>query len=219
MKRNFDVVLFDFDGTIADTSDGIFKSLKFAFKECGYPEPDESKLVKMIGPSLYDGFREVFGIQKEDATKLIAKYRERYNIIGIFECSLYDGIEEHLKTLKASGVKLSAASSKPLPFVERILDYFDLHKYFDYVSCTSFDAAEMTKADVINNGLEALNVSDKSRAVMVGDRLYDIEGAKEAGIPCIAVLYGFGNMEEFLEYKADYIVNDVNDIEKVILGE
>lgn len=219
MTRRFDYALFDFDGTIADTSIGIFRSLKYAFEQCGYDEPDDKDLVKMIGPPLTEGFENVFGFHGDEVMTMIEKYRERYRAKGLYECEVYDGIEMLFSSLKKNGVTLAAASSKPLPFVEELLKKQGLYDYFSFVSCPSFDNVHMTKTDVVNNALEALKVTDKSKAVMVGDRFYDIVGAKEAGIPVIAVLYGFGNEKEFQEYKAEYIAKDAKQIEKIILGE
>jgi len=219
MFKKFDFAFFDFDGTIADTKEGIFNCLKYAFTKVGLPIPPESELYKMIGPPLSEGFEDVFGFKGDEVDLMIEKYRERYRAGGMFECTPYEGIENTLKTLKENGISLSVASSKPLPFTTKLLDKFGLTGYFDFLSCPPMDAAHMTKTDIVNQALSLNGVADKCRAVMIGDRFYDIVGAKEAGIDVIAVLYGFGDENEFKKYGADYIAETPSDIKKIILGE
>lgn len=219
MSNRFDYAFFDFDGTIADTKEGIFNCLKYAFEKVGLPIPPDSELYKMIGPPLSEGFHDVFGFEGEEIDLMIEKYRERYRAGGMFECTPYDGIEDTLINLKYSGVSLSVASSKPLPFATKLLEKFDLIKYFDFISCPPMDKVHMNKTDIVNQALEMNNVTDKSKAVMIGDRFYDIVGAKQAGVPVIAVLYGFGDETEFRKYGADFIAQTPDDITKIVLGE
>ncbi|MBO4338923.1 MAG: HAD hydrolase-like protein [Clostridia bacterium] len=219
MSNKFDFAFFDFDGTIADTKEGIFNCLKYAFNKVGLPVPPDSELYKMIGPPLSEGFHDVFGFEGEDVDLMIEKYRERYRAGGMFECTPYEGIEDTLRQLKSNGVSLSVASSKPLPFTTKLLEKFGLKGYFDYLSCPPVDAVHMSKTDIVNQALEMNGITDKSRAVMVGDRFYDIVGAKEAGIPVIAVLYGFGDEDEFKRYGADFIAETPESIVRIISGE
>ena len=219
MNRNFDFAFFDFDGTIADTKEGIFNCLKYAFEKVSLPVPPESELYKMIGPPLSEGFHDVFGFEGSDVDLMIEKYRERYRAGGMYECTPYDGIEDALIRLKSNGVSLSVASSKPLPFATKLLEKFGFLKYFDYISCPPMDKVHMDKTDIVNQALSMNCITDKSRAVMVGDRFYDIVGAREAGIPVIAVLYGFGDEAEFKEYGADFTAEKPCSIVDIILGE
>ena len=217
---NYDIVLFDFDGTMIDTSDGIFKSIIYALNADGQPVPTEDTLRKFIGPPIYDSFKNIFGYTDEDKIEwMIKKYRERYSVLGLFEARYYDGIEELLIKLKENGIKVATASSKPKKFIERILNETGFAKYIDYIGGTVFDEKGSGKTGILLNALENLNCTDKSRAIMVGDRKFDIEGAKGAGIETIAVLYGFGSRKEFEEYEAEYIVEDTKGIEKIIFGE
>lgn len=217
---NYDIALFDFDGTLIDTSEGIFKSITYALNQDGQPVPSVDVLRKFIGPPIYDSFKNIFGYTDEDKIQwMIKKYRERYSVLGLFEAKYYDGIEELLITLRENGVKIATASSKPKRFIERILNETGFAKYIDYIGGTAFDEKGSGKTEIILNALESLNCTDKSRAIMVGDRKFDIEGAKGAGIETIAVLYGFGSREEFQKYEAEYIVENTKEIEKLILGE
>lgn len=216
---NYDIVLFDFDGTLVDTSEGIFKSLIYALESDGVPEPPESVLRKFIGPPIYDSFKNLFGYDEDKIQYMINKYRERYKVKGIYELEIYDGIVDLLKKLKENNIKVATASSKPRVFIERILEKFELAEYIDYIGGTDFDEKNNGKAAILLNSLEQLGCKDKSKAIMVGDRKFDIDGAKGAGIECIAVRYGFGNDEEFIRHGAEYIVDDAKGIEKIIFGE
>ncbi|MBQ5994933.1 MAG: HAD hydrolase-like protein [Clostridia bacterium] len=217
--RNYDIVLFDFDGTMVDSSEGIFKSLIYALESAGRERPSDETLRKFIGPPLYDSFKNLFGFEDGEIQKMIDKYRERYREKGLEEVEVYEGIPELFKTLKENGVKTATASSKPTQFIERILKSTGLYEYVDYVGGTAFDEKGSGKTAILENSLKMLGCTDRSRAIMVGDRKYDIDGAKGAGLKTIAVLYGFGSEEEFREHKAEYIVKSTKEIEKIILGD
>ncbi|MBE6827019.1 MAG: HAD family hydrolase [Ruminococcaceae bacterium] len=216
---NFDYVLFDFDGTMVDSSEGIFKSLIYALESAGCEKPSDETLRKFIGPPIYDSFRDLFGFDEEMIGYMIKKYRERYRAKGLEEVSVYAGIPELFRTLKENGIKTATASSKPTEFIEKILKDKGLYDCVDYIGGTAFDEKDSGKTAILNRSLEALGCTDRSRAVMVGDRKYDIDGAKGAGIKTVAVLYGFGSEEEFRRHNAEYIVNDTKEIEKIILGD
>lgn len=211
-------VLFDFDGTLADSSEGIFKSLIYAFQCDGKPAPDGATLRKFIGPPIYDSFKTLFGYRDDKIDWMIEKYRERYREIGYLETKIYDGIPALLKALRENGFKIATASSKPTVFIEQILQEHGLYEYFDYVGGTQFDNISSDKSVILKNAMASLGVTAQE-TVMVGDRLFDIRGAKGAGVPCIAVLYGFGSRAEFEEYGAEYIVETPAEIETLLLGE
>ena len=217
MALHCKAVLFDFDGTLVDSSEGIYKSLIYAFKADGKSIPDEATLRKFIGPPIYDSFKNLFGYKDEKIDWMIAKYRERYRAIGYREVEVYDGIPALLERLHQSGIKIATASSKPTVFIEKILEERNLLTYFDYLGGTDFDNISSDKTKIIENAMRALGVSP-AETLMVGDRLFDIRGAKGASVPCIAVLYGFGSREEFLEYGADYSVSTPTEIENLIFG-
>lgn len=221
MKACFDAVLFDFDGTLVDSSQGIFNSLIYAFKADGREAPPEKELRKFIGPPIYDSFKKYYGFSDGKIEWMIKKYRERYSAEGCSELRVYDGIERLLKRLKDNGVKVATASSKPVKFIERILEENNLRQYIDYVGGTHYDqiALGSGKTGIILNAMERLGVTDKSRVIMVGDRKFDIDGAKGAGIKTIAVLYGFGSKEEFERHGAEYTAESAEDTEKIIFGE
>lgn len=139
-------------------------------------------------------------------------YREYYSDKGIFQNSVYDGLEDVLKELKRRGKKLAVATSKPEPFARRIIEHFDLAQYFDYVAGMELNGGRGTKEDVIRYALDACKVTDKDKVLMVGDREHDVLGAKGAGIDCLGILYGFGTSEELESAGADYIEETVEGI-------
>lgn len=208
-------ILFDFDGTLTDSSEGIFKSLTYAFESYGHGTPSADLLKKFIGPPLYHSFTVYCGFDDKHAWEMTDKYRERYRKIGYLESRLYDGIPEMLKALKDQGYVLATASSKPLHFIDRICENLDIKKYFDFLGGTEFDNTSESKATVIENAMKNLGAS-LDDTLMVGDTKFDIDGAHQVGIPCLAVTYGFGTMEDFIEYKAEYIVDTAEEIIDIV---
>lgn len=214
---NFDSVIFDFDGTIADTGEGVFEGIRYAIRMEGLEQPDDIQIRKFIGPPLIDSFQKLYpGIEDDCVTRLLIHYRAKYSVDGIYKFSLYDGMAELLQTLKDNSVKTGIASSKPEMFISHILKTCDLEKYFDAAAGTSNDESINTKEAIVRDARHRLG--DDEKVLMVGDRKFDIIGAHDAGVPCAAVLFGYGNREEFEEYKADYIAKDCNDLKKIILG-
>lgn len=210
--KEYHTYFFDLDGTITDSSAGITNSVMYALKKFGIEEGDRTKLYKFIGPPLIVSFRDYYGFSEEDVLRAIQYYREYYQDKGIFENRVYDGFEEMLKELKSAGKRLAVATSKPEPYARRIIEHFGLSPYFDYVAGMELDGGRGTKAEVIQYALKALGIEDKSGVLMVGDREHDVIGAKEAGIDCLGVLYGFGSREELERAGADYIAETVGEI-------
>lgn len=218
MCKNFNAVIFDFDGTVADTGKGIFGSIRYALNACSLPQLDEKSLRTFIGPPLHDSFKRECGADDEMCVKLVAKYRENYAVKGIFEFELYPGMEELLKKLKAEGIVTGIASSKPEDFINIILNNTRLNKYFDFNSGSDPRYVESDKTEIVKKCIRKMKLPENSKILMVGDRFYDIVGAHNAGIECAAVLFGYGNPEEFKKYKVEYIVKDVNELKNIIFG-
>lgn len=214
----FKYILFDFDGTLVDSSEGIFKSLTYAFEEMGHGTPSLELLRKFIGPPLHYSFTNFCGFSTEHAYEMTDKYRERYKVKGYLENRVYDGIPEMLEKLKNEGYILGTASSKPIKFIDDICTQRYIKKYFSFIGGTQFDNIKESKTVVIENAMASLG-GNTDNTLMVGDRLFDIQGAHEAGIPCCAVLFGFGDRPEFEEYKADYIIEKPSDIFDILKEE
>lgn len=208
----YKVVLFDLDGTLVDPVVGITNSIIHAFKKYNMEVKDRSELLKFIGPPLADSFQEFYGFSKEKAWEAMGFYREYYSVKGVFENTLYDGIEEMLKTLKEHGYVIGLATSKPEPFARLIIESFKLTKYFDYIAGASFDDSRHQKEQVVEYALQTLNVTNPSEALMVGDRKFDVIGARINNMDCVGVLYGYGSEEELQEANAKYIVKTPQDI-------
>lgn len=215
---HYENILFDLDGTLTDPALGITNSVMHALKKYGIEVNDRSVLFKFIGPPLTDSFEKYYGFSKTQAKFAVEYYREYYKDAGIFENKVYDGIHELLAVLKSKGKTLILATSKPDVFAKRILEHFELNRYFSFISGSCLDGTRVKKDEVIQYALSSCNITDKSSAVMVGDREHDVIGAKKCGIPCIGVLYGYGSKEELNEAGADFLAASVEDIEKIILN-
>ena len=204
-------VFFDLDGTLTDSGPGIINSAIYALGKFGITITDRKQLFPFIGPPLADSFRDLFGIPEDQIPLAIKYYREDYNVKGIYENEPYEGIREVLEELHSKGIKLVIATSKPDYLAQIVLDHFDLSKYFTYVSGAVKDV-RISKTEVIHHALEANNIKNLDEVIMVGDRMFDIMGAKENNIDSIGVLYGYGNIEELKEAGATYIVSKPEDI-------
>ena len=213
----FEYILFDLDGTLTDPKEGITKSVQYALASVDIDEPDLDKLEPFIGPPLHESFMEFYGFDRDMAMKLAEKYRERFNVTGIFENKIYPGIADMLKVLKEAGCKISIASSKPTVLVERILDHFDIRKYFDSVVGSNLDGTRTKKEEVVEEALRQL-ACVKEKTAMVGDRKFDIEGARAFGLIGVGVSFGYAQGNELEEAGADYIVDSVEELQKLLLS-
>ncbi len=212
----YETILFDLDGTLTDPGEGITNSVAYALRKYGIEVTERKELYKFIGPPLKDSFMKYYGFSEDEAIKAIEYYREYFRDTGIFENKVYEGVEDMLCTLKEADRKIVLATSKPEEFALRILEHFNLKKYFDVVAGASMDSSRSKKGDVIAYALSMCAIPDKKTAVMVGDREHDIIGARENGLDSIGVLYGYGSEEELKECGADYIVSQPKDILKLI---
>ena len=212
------VVIFDFDGTVADTGRGVKNSIKYALNEFEIPVGDEKALDYFIGPPLYEGFEHVYGVDSEMAGRLVDTYRKYYAEKGIYELDPYDGITELMAELSEKGYTVAVASSKPKEYLTRAMDFIGAGKYCKYIIGPRLDNHNADKSVLIGNVLKTLGISkaDYSDVVMIGDRFYDMEGAKKVGISSIAVTYGYGSREELEKAGADRIVNSAEELRAVL---
>lgn len=210
-------VLFDLDGTLTDSAPGIINSVIYALKKYGIEVDDRKSLYKFVGPPLADSFENYYGFSKEKIEKTIEYYHEYYRDKGMFENLVYNGLENLLKTLKDNNMTLIVATSKPQVFAQKILEHFNIAKYFTCIAGSNLDGTRSKKGEVIRYALESCGIIDLSEVIMIGDRKYDIIGAKQAGVTSIGVLYGYGNRNELEEAGADFIADTVEDIGKLLL--
>ena len=206
---NYKYILFDLDGTLTDPKLGITKSVAYALKSYGIQVDDLDSLQKFIGPPLQESFVKYYGFSEEQGAEAVEKYREYFKPYGIYENKVYDGVENMLAELVKCGKKVILATSKPTVFANVILEYFHLDKYFTCAVGSELDGSRVKKGEVITEALRQAGVTDKSLAVMIGDREHDILGAKENGIDSIGVLYGYGDRAEHEAAGAGMIVESV----------
>jgi len=214
---SYNNILFDLDGTLTDPALGITNSVIYALKYFGIEVEDRTSLYKFIGPPLLDSFHDFYGFDAEKSKLAMKKYREYFAPKGLFENTVYDGIVPMLESLKASGKRLYVATSKPEIYAVQILEHFDLLKYFEFCGGSDIEETRVRKADVINYVLDRNDLSGvKKECVMVGDRKHDVLGAKEIGLDCIGVLYGYGSRDELCAAGATYVVESVADCQILI---
>lgn len=210
MKCNYKIVLFDLDGTLCESGEGILNSAKYAIREMGFPFPPPEVMRKFIGPPMGQSMRNFCGMSQEQAEKAVALYRQRYNRIGWRENRLYPGIEALLKDLKASGAKLSTASSKPKPILEHIVQAYDIRTYFDALVAAGPDGFHSSKPEMIAQAIRECGGAEKREVVMIGDTHFDARGAVEAGVDFLAAAYGYGTKEELAEAGAVHFADSVD---------
>ena len=215
----YQTILFDLDGTLTDSQEGITKSVQYALAHFGIQVEDLSSLRKFIGPPLTESFKAFYGMDDEAAHVGLLKYRERFLDVGWAENAVYPGVETMLAQLHRAGKHLLLATSKPELQAKRIMDHFGLSRYFDHICGPGPNAPDgYSKADVIRDALGRSGITDYADVVMVGDRHHDVEGAHAVGLPCIGVLYGYGEREELTACGADRIVEDIEALRAVLLG-
>ncbi len=212
----FDHVLFDLDGTLTDPKEGITKSAAHALRYFGIDAAPET-LTSFIGPPLSETFGERYGLNDEQITVAVQKFREYFEPRGWLENVPYPGIEKTLERLQNAGLRLILATSKPEKFAKRIMERFDLAKYFTLLCGAPMDEKKAGKAAVVERALREAVITDISRAVMVGDRRHDVEGAGANGLPTVGVLWGYGTRDELETAGAKYIVRDLAELETILL--
>ena len=190
MKKS---ILFDLDGTLTDSGEGIINCAKMTLERFGLPIPSPDELRTFVGPPLGDSFMK-YGVPADRVEEAIAVFRSRYLPIGKFENHPYPGIRELLETLKAQGHKLYVATSKPEVTAVEVLEHFNLASFFDRICGAIFDQSRVSKSDVIAFLLEQIGAD--THAVMVGDTAFDVTGAAAHGIPTIGVSWGYGKVAD-----------------------
>lgn len=211
----YDYILFDLDGTLTDSGPGIMNGFEYALGKMGIEVPDRSSLRKFVGPPLGDSFEKTLGFSPEDAAKGIAFYREYYADKGVYENDVYPGVFELLDKLKASGKKMIVATTKAELMANVVMDHFGLRKYFDLMVASN-NTDRKNKIDVLKYAIENGGV-DTAKAVMIGDRFYDVTGASHFGIDSVGVLYGYGSRQELEDAGATYIAETVENLSEILL--
>ena len=212
----YQYLLFDLDGTITDPKVGITTCVQYALEHFGIHEPDNDKLEPFIGPPLQDSFEQFYA---ETAKQAVAKYRERFQTVGLYENEIYDGMADLLKTLKEGGCRLAVASSKPTVFVKKILEHFDVAQYFDVVVGSELDGSRTKKEEVVQEALRQLDPKGQASSgqmVMIGDRCFDVQGAKAHHLDSIGVAYGYAAEGELQQAGATFVVDTVQQLKELL---
>ena len=210
-------ILFDLDGTLTDSGEGITNSVRYALQEMNHPVPPQKVLNRFVGPPLNEMFAAACGLSGDAITEAITHFRIFYERTGFFQNEVYPGIPALLEKLKAAGKTLYVATTKPLPLAENVLRRFELAHHFSLLAGSTMEHAGRQKADVVAEVLQRAHIRPAT-AVMVGDRLYDVQGAHACGLPCVGVLFGYGDEEELTTAGADCLATDVQALGDILLA-
>mgnify|MGYP004641164565 CR=1 FL=1 len=213
--KNIEYVLFDLDGTVSDSSEGIMKSADMALKSQNIVVPFDT-LTKFIGPALRVSF-SWYTDSVEIRDKMLAVYRERYSEKGWCENKIYNGMPELLRDLQAKGKHVVLASAKPEYFCRKIIKYFGVEQYFDFIGGSDMDGKRDDKTVLLSYVLDNVGNPSPDKVIMIGDRKYDVECAHNHGIKCIGVKYGFSDGDELSSAGADFIADTVDDLKNMLL--
>ena len=213
--KKYKNLLFDLDGTLTDSGEGIINSVKNALNYFKIEVNNKEELKRFIGPPLGESFCNFYNLSEEESKIAIEKYREYFKEKGIFENKVYDGIDKLLEKLYGNDKKIFLATSKPEHFARQILKHFDLEKYFTYVKGATMDLSISKKPQIVELTIKECNLN-LEETIMIGDRKEDIIGAKENGIDSVGALYGYGDYEELSKEGATYIIKDVKELSELL---
>ena len=218
----YDIIAFDLDGTLSDPAHGLIDGFIYAFKKLGIEYGERESLRRFIGPPLAEEWSRAFGFTMERAEYAVELFREYYNVYGWWDNTVYDGIAQLLATLKAAGKTIVLSTSKPQDTAEDILKLHKLYGYFDFISGHDYAARLREKKwEVLEYALENLGIDHgegaRAKCVLVGDRMYDAEGAAKCGIDSIGVLWGHGSAQELATAGFTHVVEDTHALEKLLL--
>lgn len=209
----YKAILFDLDGTLTQSGEGITKSVQYALEKLGMEAPDLKELEVFVGPPLLEQFMKYPNLDRETGELAVRYYRERYSTRGLFENQPYPGIPEMLGKLQKKGYRLAVASSKPEKYVKQILEHFHMDAYFEQVVGSEMNGGRTDKVQVIEEALRRMGLENRRESViMVGDREHDVLGARQAGLSCVAVSYGYGTVEELREAAPLQIVKSADEL-------
>ena len=215
--KKYTTVLFDLDGTLVDSGIGVTSSVEYALNKLGITPPPRQELFKFIGPPLVQSFSEFYGFDEEKTTIAIKYFREYYGKTGVLECTMYDGVLELMISLKNKGDHIGIASSKAENYAVQVVDNKGILPYLAFVAAASVDeTTRYTKEAVLEYALTLCTEKDRGKILMVGDRHFDINGAKRFGLDSVGVTFGYGSLEELAEAGATYIVDNMKEIDKLL---
>jgi len=216
--KHYDYILFDLDGTLIESAKGVELSIAHTMEALCLPCPDLSDYTLYIGPPLVDTFRGMCAVPEPLVKDAMQIYRDYYDIVGMANTHVYDGIFPMLSALRESGCKLAVCTSKNEPVAEKVVEKQGLLPYFDAVCGSAVDGRRKAKADLIPYAAEILDCTDKSRAVMIGDTFFDAKGAYLCGVDFFGVTYGYGTKEAMEAYGAKAFADTPDALRRLILN-
>ncbi len=217
MKNKYEYILFDLDGTVTDSEEGIINSIIYSLDKMDFTGYSPALLKKFIGPPLLNSLMEEFGFSTEEAQRGVEFYREYFKEKGVFENRLYPGMEALLEKLASRNYHLLMATAKPTYYANKILEHFRIRHFFKQVTGSSMDGNILEKTDIIRIALSDHPRVPKSHFIMVGDRKHDVIGAKENGIHSLWVKYGYGEEEELKDLKPDHTAGNIDELSRFFL--
>ncbi|MDR0952546.1 MAG: HAD hydrolase-like protein [Oscillospiraceae bacterium] len=214
----YNCILFDFDGTLCDTAAGVMGAYRIVLGRLGIPIPTEETLKSFVGPPLFETFTKVFELDTREAIEAVNIFREVYAEGGARQYEIFNGVPEMLAALREAGARLAVATSKMEEVARRMCCERGIEKYFELIAGSLPDNSRSGKEQIISFALERLGLPDAAEALMVGDRFYDVVGAKKRGMRSMGVLYGYGSRGELAGAGADYLAESPEEVARQILG-
>ena len=224
MEALYQYIIFDLDGTLIKSEEGLYDSITYALEKSGVDPGDRKDMKRMIGPVLWESFQKFYNMSAEEADLANAYFVEAYDKEGLYNVSVYEGVEEMLGTLRNAGRILLVVTAKPRDMAERVLNHTGIDKYFQAVIGPARGNKKTDKGSLLREALSFLAKTgtdhfQKEQAVMVGDRMFDMQGAVETGIPSIGVLYGYGDRQELINAGATLLADTPADVVKLLCRE
>ena len=224
MEALYQYIIFDLDGTLIKSEEGLFDSITYALEKSGVDPGDRKDMKRMIGPVLWESFQKFYNMSAEEADRANAYFVEAYEKEGIYNASVYEGVEHMLETLRNAGRILLVVTAKPRDMAERVLNHTGIDQYFQAVIGPARGNKKTDKGSLLREALSFLAKTGtdhfkKEHAVMVGDRMFDMQGAVETGIRSIGVLYGYGDRQELINAGATLLADTPADVVKLICRE
>ena len=224
MEALYQYIIFDLDGTLIKSEEGLYDSITYALEKSGVDPGDRKDMKRMIGPVLWESFQKFYNMSAEEADLANAYFNEAYDKEGLYNASVYEGVEDMLQTLRNAGRILLVVTAKPRDMAERVLNHTGIDQYFQAVIGPARGNKKTDKGSLLKEALSFLAKTgtyhfQKEQAVMVGDRMFDMQGAVETGIRSIGVLYGYGDRQELIDAGATLLADTPAVVVKLLCRE
>jgi phosphoglycolate phosphatase len=218
MKTRYKHIIFDLDGTLSDSREGIFKAYYYTAAKLNLSVPADDKLATLIGPTLQKGFSDVFGLSGDKLNEAVQAFREYYGEKGLYENTLYKGIRELLEEIALTGTPVYVATSKYEVYANRVLEHFNILSFFSDIAGADYNGHYANKTALVSSLLLRNGIHDPGEVVVIGDTRYDIEAASDLELDSVGVSYGFSTFEEIEKLNPDYIARDVDELRELLFA-